>query len=367
MGPISETKSVYARRRRNPIVSLRSLIGRIVEWEYWPYQLFYVPVYFLILVLALRERSLTFFTASNPGMRFGGFVAYSKWEALRAVEERFLPRGFLVSGVLEPETVLRRMSDEAIAFPIICKPDRGERGFAVEKLSDEEALQNYCAIPRVDTIVQEYVNIPNEYGVLFYRFADGRRGVSSVVHKELLSVTGDGRSTLGELIEASERCRRHLPELRRRLAGRLSEVPPEGEPVYLVEVGNHARGASFNDANHLISKALVDRFSELLSPFAGFFIGRVDVRARDPEALSRGDFKVIEVNGVNSEPAHIYDSKNTLVRAYRDLLSHWLLVWRISRDNRKRGVPTAKAGDLWKEMTGHLRYKKNIESKGGTA
>lgn len=63
---------------------------------------------------------------------------------------------------------------------------------------------------------------------------------------------------------------------------------------------------------------------------------------------------IIEVNGVQSEPAHIYDPDYPLPQAYHQLFHHWYTVYKISRYNTKRkGISSRKFGSTLK----HLRDK----------
>src|SRR5207247_1058631 len=55
---------------------------RWTHWEFWPAWLFYVPVALYYFWLAVRFRSLSLPTASNPGMATGGIVGESKFEIL---------------------------------------------------------------------------------------------------------------------------------------------------------------------------------------------------------------------------------------------------------------------------------------------
>jgi hypothetical protein len=72
--------------------------------------------------------------------------------------------------------------------------------------------------------------------------------------------------------------------------------------------------------------------------FDGFYFGRFDVRAASAEAFSRGEFTVIELNGVTSEPTHIYDPHVTLIDAYRALFEQWSLAFEIGAANARAGA-----------------------------
>jgi hypothetical protein len=48
------------------------------------------------------------------------------------------------------------------------------------------------------------------------------------------------------------------------------------------------------------------------------------------------NFSVIELNGAGSEPTHMYDPRHSLFFAWKEIVRHWIILWRISRQNRKR-------------------------------
>ena len=64
---------------------------RCTRWEFWPSWILYFLLLPHFLRLALSHRSLTAFTASNPGIPLGGLVGESKWDILR-----MLPRDSIV-------------------------------------------------------------------------------------------------------------------------------------------------------------------------------------------------------------------------------------------------------------------------------
>lgn len=335
---------------------------RITQWEFWPYWLFYAPVYAHLIAAGVRRRSLAQFCCANPGIPFGGLLEYSK----QALAER-LPRQFVPATVVVPMASPVVAIEEArlragIDYPFILKPDRGERGFLVEKIGGIEDLTHYHEAagrflelltdagfdPSAERLLlQEYIDEPQEFGVMWMRHPDEPVGrVTSIVHKELLAVEGDGIATLADLIARGERTRLHEPMLRSIHAGDLDLVLGAGERRYVVEIGNHVRGATFLDATHEADELIVECFAALASAIPGFHVGRFDVRARDIEALRAGDFRVVEVNAVNSEPAHIYDPSNTLRSAYRDLLWHWREIEKIAAANRRDGCAPPRTREL---------------------
>ena len=88
---------------------------------------------------------------------------------------------------------------------------------------------------------------------MYHKTADSRHGIiSSIVIKEFLSVIGDGKSTLLQLIEKGERTSFHLELLIESHQSELQTILPLGKKLQLQEIGNHCRGTTFKNGNHLI-------------------------------------------------------------------------------------------------------------------
>ena len=86
----------------------------------------------------------------------------------------------------------------------------------------------------------------NLIATFYCRFPDEDRGfISGIELKEFLSVTGDGTSTIRDLILESERSILQFDVLREEYKDELNEVLPKGEKKVLVPYGNHVRGAKF--------------------------------------------------------------------------------------------------------------------------
>jgi hypothetical protein len=138
-----------------------------------------------------------------------------------------------------------------------------------------------------------------------------------------------------------------LEALKNLYGEKMLEVLPDGEERILVPYGNHARGAMFIDDSDLIDEKLTDTIDEICKQIPGFYFGRLDIRYNNWEELKQGkNFSIIEVNGAGSEPTHIYDPRHSLFFAWKEIIRHWILLWRISRINHKKGYPylTLKEG-----------------------
>jgi D-alanine-D-alanine ligase-like ATP-grasp enzyme len=88
-------------------------------------------------------------------------------------------------------------------FPIIIKPDVGERGKQVEKIEDEQAFKRYFLNKQSKVICQQYVDYPIELGVLFYQYPTSKKyGITSIVQKSFLQIKGDSFKTIHQLLVA---------------------------------------------------------------------------------------------------------------------------------------------------------------------
>jgi len=322
---------------------------RLVRWEFWPLQVVYVPVVAYVLWLAVKHRSLTLPTAANPAIPGGGFAGESKLAILRgladspeaALRARLVPgSGSLAARLATAETFL---AAHRLGYPVVVKPDVGERGSGVVFAHTRAELIEALAATRADLIVQEVAAGP-EFGIFYVREPGRARGrIFSLTEKVLPVVIGDGTRTLEQLILDDERAvcmaRMHLA----RFADRLDEVPAAGVEIRLVDVGTHSRGAVFRDAAWARTPALEEAIDAISRRYDGFFFGRYDVRVSSHEELLAGrGLKIVELNGLTAEATHIYHPGSSLLAAYRVLFEQWRIAFAIGAANLARGhAPTS--------------------------
>lgn len=269
----------------------------------------------------------------------GGMFGESKYEVLIKVPDEYAARTALVKKSASIDEVLDAMKKLGLNFPVILKPDIGERGFLVEKITEPKQIEAYLTKVNTDFLVQEFVNLPVECGIFYTRFPQNTAGqVTSVVMKEMLTVRGDGRSTLKELILNMDRARLQWETLQIRFAEKLQRIPEADEEIVLNEIGNHCLGTKFLNGNGIINEKLSTVFDDVSKQIDGFYFGRFDLRTSSIEALYEGKFKVMELNGCGAEPAHIYEPGFPLLKALSVQLQHWRNLYQISRENHRRGV-----------------------------
>jgi hypothetical protein len=321
---------------------------KCTHYEYWPWLLLYAPMLLWWLRNAWRTGSLSYFTAINPGWVAGGFYGVSKKSILDRVPPQYKPATCLVT---RPHLPYERVAQWT--YPLIAKPDVGERGKGVTKIDSLADLRAYHATAEQAYIVQEYVDYPLELAILYSRLPTERIGVvSSITLKEFLSVTGDGVHTLRQLVQQQVRARFQEKRLAATYADRWECVLPRGQKLELESIGNHSRGTRFVNANYLINKELCRTFDHIADQIEGFQYGRFDLRVASIDDLYAGqNIRVVELNGVNADPAHIYDNSHGLYRTYRDLIWHWNRIGRIAQLNRRMGVGAAGAVATFKNFS----------------
>jgi pimeloyl-ACP methyl ester carboxylesterase/membrane protein DedA with SNARE-associated domain len=336
----------------------RKLYGRwrrIWNWEFWPPWVFYPPVVAYVAWLALWHRGPLLFTAANPSIEAGGFIAESKHRILEGLTGagEFVARTRLIPASDDPrrriEEAEQFISAAGVDYPVVLKPDAGQRGSGVVIARTHDQLASYLRETEFDTLVQEYAP-GDEFGVFYYRYPNEERGrIFSITEKRIPFVTGDGRHTLEHLILSDRRAVCMADHYLTAQVDQLFRVPEAGEKVPLVELGTHCRGAIFLDGSWLLTGELENVIDAISRKFDGFFFGRYDVRTPDVEDFKLGlNFKIIELNGVTSEATHIYDPKISLFRAYATLFEQWRVAYEIGRQNREGGVTPAGPSEIWR-------------------
>jgi hypothetical protein len=251
------------------------------------------------------------------------------------------------------------LATHELSYPVVLKPDAGQRGSGVAIVKSNDELENYLRESRVDTLIQEFT-AGDEFGVFYYRYPDEARGrIFAITEKRFPFVAGDGRSTLEELILTDERAVCIARFLLDQHAELLWKVPQAGERVVLVELGTHARGAVFLDGGWVKTEALENAIDRICRGYEGFYFGRFDIRAPNVEEFKRGrNFKIIELNGVTSEATSIYDPKNSIFTAYRVLFAQWRIAFEIGAQNRRRGIRPTPARTLLRSLIDYQEQSK---------
>ena len=338
------------------------LFHKITHWEYWPFQIVYIPIYFLWAYYSLKAKSIFFFNASNPTIKNGGFMMESKKEIYDLIPQQYYPKTELIKEKTSVGIVLQKIETLGLQYPFIAKPDIGLRGSGVKKIETLDDLEKYVEKADFDYIIQDLIPYENEVGIFYVRYPNEKKGrVTGIVSKEFLIITGNGIATVEALIKQNPRYELQLEVLQKEYGEKLLEILPKGEKLNLVPYGNHARGAKFIDGSHWITPKLNETINEMCLQIPGFYFGRLDVMYRSFEELESGkNFSIVELNGAASEPTHIYDPKHSLWFAWKELTRHITYMYEISVLNHQTGSPYLPHKVGMKEYRLHLEQSKKI-------
>jgi hypothetical protein len=313
-------------------------LNKLKNWEYWPTFMFYVPNLPYVFYLALKARSLTFYTAANPSIKSSGNGTESKFETIQHIPKKYRPKTILVPPNESIDIVLKKIEFEKIKFPLIAKPDIGFRGLLVQKIKTESELEQYLNKYPLNTIIQEFISYKNECGIFYYRLPNQEKGhITSITLKKFLTLIGDGKSTLSELILNDERALIYYDVFKKIHLEEFNLIPKKNKEILLSSIGNHSKGTQFKNGNGLKSDELTTIIQDIEKQIDGWFYGRLDIKYDTFDKLvSDKKFKILEINGIISEPTHVFDATTySYLDAIKAIRKHWGILYEVSTTNHK--------------------------------
>ncbi len=325
------------------MLGLSVFFQRIYYYEYWPFWIFYLPAFFYGLILGIKARSPLYFTSINRCMNFGGTFLSSKYGYLKYLPKENIPISCIVNRQMSLTEIMKQLKIHHLDYPIIAKPDIGERGKSVSKIQNKRQLSQYFKNASYQTfILQEYIDYPIEIGVLYYRDTDGKGNITSVGLKKFCTIQGDGQSTLGKLILKNPRVYKRKKQLETRFKNGWDTVLNRGEKILVEPIGNHNLGTTFLNGNHLYSDEMMQWIDHRASMIPNFDYGRFDLRISSWNSFKNNQgIKILEINGVNSEPIHIYSPNFGLINAYKEIFKHMRIIYRLSVHQIKHYPPVS--------------------------
>lgn len=313
---------------------------KLFDWEQWPHKVLYAPLVPFWLWYIIRSGSVWYFTPSNPKLTFGGMEGEPKKEMYDLLPAGTYPSTCNVTTNEKFEAVLQKLLHYNIRFPLIVKPEVGGQGILFRKIDTEHQLKEYHEKNPVEYIIQELVTYPMEVSIFYYRYPGKQKGaITGFLYKVPLQVTGDGKHTLSELIVQHPKANKRIKELESKHGANFTKILPAGEKYMLSYAANHNRGAHFVNLQNEIDDRLVTLIDKISLSINDFFYGRYDIMCTSVEDLKQGkNFSILEYNGCGAEPNHFYDTGYTLLGAYKEILKHWEILYRVSKYNRMHGV-----------------------------
>ncbi|CAN5566195.1 D-alanine--D-alanine ligase [soil metagenome] len=344
----------------------KPLFIKLFNWEYWPFDLVYAPIYLYWVWLGIKARTFFFFNTSNPSIKNGGFLGESKKEIYDIMPQQYYPATLLFRPSPDTNQLIKDVNEKGLQYPLIAKPDIGMRGLGVKKVHDEKELLEYAGSSKVDFLVQDFVPFENEVGIFYYRYPGELNGhISGIVSKEFLTVKGDGISTTEQLLNKDPRYILQLATLQKSHAEVLNKVLGKDEEQLLVPYGNHSRGAKFVDVSNKADKKLTATIDKVCKMVPDFYFGRMDIRYNTWEELTEGkNFSIIELNGAGSEPTHMYDPRHSIFFAWKEIVRHLAILYKISKQNHKLfNMPYMKFAPGMQMLKDNAAYVKLITNQ----
>lgn len=333
---------------------MSSNVKRWTSWELWPFTVIYAPLGFLWIYYAVKARAFWFFSNVNPTIEFSGFEGEAKKEMYDQLPESLYPKTIYIKAGCDFNEVKAGVSMAGFTYPFAAKPEIGMQGILFRKIENETELIQYHQHVPFNYLLQHLIDFPIELSVFHIRYPNQTKGiVTGFILKEYMMVTGDGKSTLLQLIQKHPRAKVRENEMRHRHAQHLATILSAGETYYLSITGNHNRGAKFVNLHNQIDQQLCDVFDKISNEAGEFYFGRYDIKCTSIQDLKEGrNISILEYNGTGAEPNHIYDCGMTYCEALKEIARHWKYMYEISEINKRRGIPH------WSFIKGYryLRY-----------
>jgi len=326
---------------RLAVVRECSVLERMPKW------LICVPLVVQWLWLSLRYGGATLPSAANPHLTSGGLVGEGKLEYFRGMGPlaRSLTADYCAvfnDGTANEDSLRRIMAENGLAFPVVAKPDLGLCGYGVRLLPDMAALRAYlAAFPSGETVVlQRYLPQEGEAGIFYARDpVTGEGRIIGLALRYFPRVTGDGRSTVAQLVAADVRARRIARSPRHECNVPSESVPAAGQQVRLATIGSTRVGGLYRDGAALITPELVRAIDAIARDMPDFHFGRFDVRCENLRELGAGrGFTIMEINGAGSEAIEAWDPDIGVLQGFRMVFAKQRLLFAIGAAQRKAGV-----------------------------
>ena len=326
----------------------------IKRYEFWPARLFETPFYLWLGLQCLRRRiGVRTLAKANYALNHGEIGLGSKFDTHNAFDEKyFLPTRLLPDQLTTQEkAAFIRTFGQQHGYPLLLKSNVGCVGKGIIKLASEEDVEAALSSVIGDYILQKFTPFNTEFGV-FYARHQGKPRITGINRKHFPCVIGNGTDSLASLAKNHYRYSDHWHAFMQ--YHDTSRILREGETVQLSFIGSHTLGCKFTDESHLITKQLQEAVFNVFDNQPGYNFGRIDIKAESPEAFFKGEFVVIEVNGVASLPTHMFDPKYSLTEAYTIFLQHAGLLARIAQEHRQKPMTFLPVGQLLKQIkAGH--------------
>lgn len=341
-------------------MNLKKTLYKLTHWETWHHHAKYIPISPVWIWYIIRSGTPWFFTPSNPTLTFGGFEGEGKKEMYEQLPPGSYPSTTYIQPQISFEEAEKQVADAGFTYPFIVKPNVGMMGFMFRKISDPDQLKKYHETIPIEYLVQELVDYDLEVSAFYFRMPNEQKGIiSGFLKKESPFIVGDGSGTIEDLMRKHEGIKFKLEEMLLKHEEWKDDILPPGEKYYLSYASNRSQGGKLTGIDHEIDEGLQELFDGFSHHAGKFYYGRYDIKCKSVEDLKKGkNYSILEFNGAGAGTQHVYANNYSLIKAMSIILTHWKMLFLISRYNHKNnGVP------YWNFLKGwrHLKAaKKNL-------
>lgn len=312
------------------------LFSLFKPYEFWHPRVFEAPFYVYLGFQCLRNGiGLKPLAKANYNLDHGEIGIGSKYESQMAFNQAsFLPTSLVKDTLtLDEKKIFILNFIEEHGYPIILKSDVGCVGKGIVKITTLADLDEKIPLLIGDYILQKFTHFPYECGIFYVR-QQGVPKITGINKKHFPEVCGNGKDNLMTLAKDHERYTHHWHSFLQYID--TQRIPAAGEHVGLSFIGSHTLGCKFTEDDYLLTPALEQAIFKVFEDQPGFNFGRVDVKSASEEALLKGEFVVIEVNGVASLPTHMFDPKFSVFQAYKIFFQHAKYLAEIGREHKDK-------------------------------
>jgi hypothetical protein len=318
--------------------------------EFWHPRLFELPFYLYLGIYCLIQRvSIPNLAKANAALDHGEIGIGSKFHTQQQFDQTlFLPTRILSAHLSVDERISAIQSFAALHhYPLILKPDIGLVGKGLIKIINEQAINEYAHKITGNYLLQKFTPFKVECGI-FYTRQSGQPKITGINQKHFPSVIGNGKDNLQQLAQQHYRYTHHWATFLQYFD--LDKIPSKDEKICLSFIGSHTMGCKFTDDTHWLTPELQVKIHDVFETQPNFNFGRLDVKAQSKEAMLRGEFVIIEINGVSSLPTHMFDPDYSLVEAYKIFFKHGKYLVDIAKEHRHKDMDLLPLGEILKRV-----------------